>query len=398
MTGGRGAKSRGGSAGERRAPSRAARGKQTTPGERRAPARRGIAVMIVDDHPMWRATLHKVLTEARVGTVVAEAADGAQVVELARDAKPDVVVMDLGLPSLDGTEATRRLLAALPGSKVLVLSASDAKADVVAAVDAGAAGYLLKTAEPDDVVDAVRRVSRGEMVFPPELAGVVLGELRGRSAATVHRVAVADPSMLSREGIARVLAGAGFEVTGIAADTDALIELITDDPPEVVILDLRLAEQLHDGVPFARALRRAHPGTGVLVLSQAPDASAVELLADGTKGLGYLLRDRVTDVAELGEMIRRVARGGSAVDPEVVAGLLASDRDRQTLDKLTRREREVLGMMAEGRSNQAICERLYLTPKTVETHVRSIFMKLGLEPTADDHRRVMAVLAYLRSL
>jgi DNA-binding NarL/FixJ family response regulator len=213
-----------------------------------------IGVMVVDDHPMWRQTLAQVIEAAEVGRVVAETSRGEDAVRLAREASADVVVMDLNLPGLDGAAATRELLDALPDVRVLVLSASDDRADMLEAIRSGANGYLLKTAQPAEVVDAIRRVHRGELVVPPEIAETVKLQLRGQTRRR-------------------------------------------DDP----------------------------------------------------------------------------------------------------LDTLTRRERQVLTLMAEGRSNQAICEQLVVSTRAVEGHVRNIFIKLGLEPTPDDHRRVLAVLAYLRS-
>jgi DNA-binding NarL/FixJ family response regulator len=222
---------------------------------------RTIALMLVDDHPMWRGTLRTILTHAKVGKVVGEASDGAEAVELARTTAPDVVVMDVNLPEMDGIEATRRLLADRSDVKVLVLASSDERAQVIESVRAGASGYVLKTAEPDEVVDAVRRVAAGELVFPSSVANAVLEELRR----------------------------------------------------------------------------------------------------------------------------------GATTEPE-------PEQKARALDSLTPREREVLALMAEGHSNQAIMEQLFLGAKTVEAHVRSIFSKLGLEPAADVHRRVRAVIEYLRSV
>jgi DNA-binding NarL/FixJ family response regulator len=212
---------------------------------------RGITVMLVDDHPVWRSALRELVEEKRLGTIVAEASEGTEVVAIAEALRPDLVLMDMGLPDLDGAEATRQLVGALPETKVLVISASDREADVLAAIRAGARGYLLKTASDAEIVEAVRRVIVGESVLPIALTEVVLRGLRQDS--------------------------------------------------------------------------------------------------------------------------------------------------RNTLDVISPREREVLALMAQGRSNQAIAESLSLNAKTVEAHVRSIFSKLGLEATADDHRRVLAVLAYLES-
>lgn len=214
------------------------------------------------------------------------------------------------------------------------------------------------------------------------------------------RIVIADDAALIREGLARLLAEAGEDIVGLAADGTAAQQLVAETHPDVVILDIRMPPGgAGEGVRVARAVRTQMAGrTGVLVLSQYLEpALAIQLLADGAEGVGYLLKDRVADLDTLTEAIHRVGRGGSVVDPAVVAALARGHGHRSALDELTEREREVLALMAEGRSNAAIGERLTVTPKTVETHVASIFSKLNLELTHDDHRRVLAVLAYLRA-
>jgi DNA-binding NarL/FixJ family response regulator len=214
------------------------------------------------------------------------------------------------------------------------------------------------------------------------------------------RIVIADDAAIVREGLARLLAEAGEDVVGLAADGIAAERLVAETDPDVVILDIRMPPGgAGEGVRVARAVRGRSAGRpGVIVLSQYLEpALAIQLLEDGAEGMGYLLKDRVADVEALIEAIHRVARGGSVVDPAVVAALARGHGQRSPLDDLTDREREVLALMAEGRSNAAIAERLSVTPKTVETHVASIFSKLGLEPTHDDHRRVLAVIAFLRA-
>jgi len=214
------------------------------------------------------------------------------------------------------------------------------------------------------------------------------------------RVAIAEDSVLVREGLVRLLRETGFEVVAAVGDTGGLLASIDADRPDVVILDIRMPPTHTDeGIRLASAIRaREGRRVGVLLLSQYVEAAyAYKLIESEAAGVGYLLKDRLSDMTELADAIRRVARGGSAMDPSLVAQLLRRQRERNPLIELTDREREVLGMMAEGRSNQAIAGRLVITLKTVETHVASIFSKLGLEPEPDDHRRVLAVLTYLRA-
>jgi DNA-binding NarL/FixJ family response regulator len=212
------------------------------------------------------------------------------------------------------------------------------------------------------------------------------------------RIVLADDADLLREALAGSLAASGFEVVGQAGDVAGLLHAVERTTPDVVIVDVRMPPtHTTEGLEAARRIRADHPSIAILVLSQYVETRyAVELVRDDPSGVGYLLKERVTRLADLADAVRRVAAGGSVIDPEVVARLLGRQRRHSQLDELTPREREILGLMAEGRSNAAIAERLTLEIKTVEGHVRAIFSKLGLEPTTEDHRRVLAVLAYLR--
>ena len=207
------------------------------------------------------------------------------------------------------------------------------------------------------------------------------------------RVVVADDAALLREGLGRLLQEAGFAVVGAAGDAETLLTLVAELSPRVAIVDIRMPPSFTDeGLRAVLRIRAEHPGTGVLVLSQHVRATyALELLGTDPRGVGYLLKDRVADVAELTDALRRVASGGSVLDPDVVA-LLAGRAGRE---RLTERENDVLGLMAQGRSNQAIGHHLGIAERTVEKHIAAIFAKLAIEVTPDDHRRVLAVLAYL---
>jgi DNA-binding NarL/FixJ family response regulator/class 3 adenylate cyclase len=213
-----------------------------------------------------------------------------------------------------------------------------------------------------------------------------------------RRVAIAEDSVLLREGIVRLLEEVGFEVVGQSGTAEDLLRHVSMHKPDVAIVDIRMPPTHTDeGLRAARDIRERFPETGVLVLSQYVEAGyALDLLADSAEGVGYLLKDRVSDLEQFAAAVSRVADGGSALDPEVVSRLLGRRREHDPLDELSPREREVLELMAEGRSNQAIAERLFVTLRAVEKHVTSIFTKLNLPASTDDHRRVLAVLAFLR--
>jgi DNA-binding NarL/FixJ family response regulator/class 3 adenylate cyclase len=226
--------------------------------------------------------------------------------------------------------------------------------------------------------------------FPP---------LRARPGATPVRVVLAEDSVLLREGIARLLGEAGFDVVAQSGNAEDLLRHVAMHRPDVAVVDIRMPPtQTDEGLRAAKEIRERHESTGVLILSQYVEPGyAMELLSESAEGVGYLLKDRVADVEEFAAAVRRVAEGGSALDPAVVSELVGRHRRDDPLTDLSPREREVLELMAEGRSNQAIAQSLFVTLRAVEKHVTSIFVKLRLPAAADDHRRVLAVLALLRS-
>jgi DNA-binding NarL/FixJ family response regulator len=230
--------------------------------------------------------------------------------------------------------------------------------------------------------------------FPAPDAGVP-----SASGAEPIRVVLADDSVLFREGVARILSDNAFDVVGQAGDSAELLDEVGRARPDVVITDIRMPPtHTNEGLLAAQKIRAEHPRIGVLVLSQyVHTRHAVTLLTESPGRVGYLLKDRVADIADFVDSVRRIAHGGASIDPEIVAQLLRHRGGSGPLGALTERESEILGLMAEGHSNQAISDRLYLSSKTIETHVGSIFSKLGLPPATDGHRRVLAVLMYLRS-
>jgi DNA-binding NarL/FixJ family response regulator len=213
------------------------------------------------------------------------------------------------------------------------------------------------------------------------------------------RVVLADDSLLLREGIAKLLEDSGFEIVGQSGTAEDLLLKVRSYSPDVAIVDIKMPPTHTDeGLQAAKEIRERHPQVGVLVLSQYVEAGyALDLLQGSAEGVGYLLKDRVADVNEFADAVRRVGEGGSALDPTVVSRLVGRRRGEDPLDDLTPREREVLELMAEGRSNNAIAEKLFVTPRAVEKHVTSIFAKLGLPASEQDHRRVLAVLTLLNA-
>ncbi len=278
---------------------------------------------------------------------------------------------------------------------------------------AGHGGQILLTDAARALAPGVATKDLGTHRFPglvePERIHQLLAEglprdfppLRGTVATLGSgvRVVIAEDTVLLREGIVRLLEEAGFEVAGQSGTAEDLLRHVALYKPDVAIVDIRMPPTHTDeGLRAATEIRERHPGTGVLVLSQYVEPGyAMELLAESAEGVGYMLKDRVSDLEQFASAVRRVAEGGSALDPAVVSQLVGRRRAEDPLGTLTPREREVLELMAEGRSNQAIAERLFVTLRAVEKHVTSIFGKLDLPASTDDHRRVLAVLAYLRA-
>ncbi len=226
-----------------------------------------------------------------------------------------------------------------------------------------------------------------------------ISRLAAANTSSAMRVVVADDSLLLREGVVRVLKDGGFNVIAQAGDGEELVAAVARDVPDVVVTDIRMPPSYTDeGLVATHRIRERFPEVGVLLLSQYVETEfAVELVSAGAARLGYLLKDRVANVQEFTDSVRRVGKGGSVIDPEVVSRLVERPRVASPVDDLSTREREVLSMMAEGRSNAGIAEELSLSSKSVEGHVRNIFGKLGLVDAPDDHRRVLAVLSYLKT-
>jgi DNA-binding NarL/FixJ family response regulator/class 3 adenylate cyclase len=273
---------------------------------------------------------------------------------------------------------------------------------------AGAGGQILLSGSTraviaDDLPAGVSLRDLGERVLKdfdrPQAVyeAVIAGIAPADAAGTAVRVVLADDSVLLREGIARLLEGAGFQVVGQVDNADDLVRRVGFSKPDVAIVDIRMPPTHTDeGLQAARRIRERHPNVGVLVLSQYVEAEyATALLGQSAEGAGYLLKDRIADIDEFTDAVRRVAAGGSALDPAVVSQLVGRRRKDDPLDDLTAREREVLELMAEGLSNHGIAVRLVVTDRAVEKHVTNIFAKLGLTAAAEDHRRVRAVLTLL---
>ena len=341
-----------------------------------------LSVLIVDDHPSFRASA-RVLLEAEGFDVIGEAADGASGIAEAQRLRPDLVLLDVQLPDIDGFDVASRLSNGA-GPAIVLVSSRDSSDFGPLVARSGARGFV-----PEG-----RALGRSHPRAPVDRPPTSLSAMSDQI-----RVVLADDSVLLREGLARLLEDSGFEVAGQSGDAEDLLRKVGAHHPDVAVVDVRMPPSHTDeGLRAAHRIRAEHPGVGVLVLSQyVEEAYALELLSESTERTGYLLKDRVADVDTFTDAVRRVAGGGSALDPEVVALLLGRRRREDPLEALTPREREVLGLMAEGRSNAAIAAALVVTERAVEKHVTSIFTKLDLTPASEDHRRVLAVLRYLQS-
>jgi DNA-binding NarL/FixJ family response regulator/class 3 adenylate cyclase len=295
---------------------------------------------------------------------------------------------DAGYVGLDVHRAAR-VCAAAGGGQILISSAARARAAGTATEFADLGEHRLPGfGERERIFQVLHDDLPGEL-RPPAPNGSPKGQ--------AMRVVIADDSVLLREGIAKLLEDSGFDVAGQSGTADDLLLKVRSYKPDVAIVDIRMPPTHTDeGLRAAKEIREKHPDVGVLVLSQYVEAGyALELLQESAEGMGYLLKDRVADVHEFTDAVRRVGEGGSALDPTVVSRLVGRRRQDDPLGQLTPREREVLELMAEGRSNQAIADKLVVTPRAVEKHVTSIFGKLGLTASGEDHRRVLAVLTYL---
>jgi DNA-binding NarL/FixJ family response regulator/class 3 adenylate cyclase len=295
-----------------------------------------------------------------------------------------------GYVGLDVHRAARVCAAAI-GGQILVSSSARAHAGKDVAEFADLGEHRLPGFADRERIFQVLHDDLPSDLRPPALDGAPKGP--------DMRVVIADDSVLLREGIAKLLEDAGFDVAGQSGTADDLLLKVRSYKPDVAIVDIRMPPtQTDEGLRAAKEIREKYPDVGVLVLSQYVEAGyAMELLQESAEGMGYLLKDRVADVQEFAAAVRRVGEGGSALDPTVVSRLVGRRRQDDPLGELTPREREVLELMAEGRSNQAIADKLVVTPRAVEKHVTSIFGKLGLPASGDDHRRVLAVLTYLNA-
>ena len=342
-------------------------------------------VLVVDDHSEFRAEA-RALLEVAGYDVVGEAEDCAGAIAETGRLRPDVVLLDIQLPDGDGFEVVEALGAG-PQRPLVVLISSREASDYGSQVDAAdVAGFICKS--------DLSSTSLAELVGTPS----VWANGR-RSAGPPLRVVVADDSVLLREGLAELLTSRGFDVVAQAGDGDELMRKVSAHRPDVALVDIRMPPTGSDeGLRAADWIGIEHPSTAVLILSDYLEPEyADRLLRQGTPGRGYLLKETVTEVGEFIASVERVAAGEPVVDAAIVRELLAGLRDEDDpLAALSDREREILGLMAEGKTNRGIAEQLVVSERTVESHVSRVLLKLGVPDTPDDHRRVLAVLAYLR--
>jgi len=359
-----------------------------------------VTVLIVDDHPSFRRFARLLLEQAGF-SVVGEADDCASGLAAAERLRPQVILLDVMLPDGSGIEIAAALAdRCLDGTRV-VLTSSRSAADLgVTLEEAPVRGFIAKDAFTGEAfAELVEAASvNGTGVVPGRLS-TAAGAIATGSGPTALRVVIADDAALLRQGIARLLTDAGMDVCGQAEDASGLMRLVEAERPDIAIVDIRMPPTHTDeGLVAARLIGDRYPGTGVLVLSQYVEAAYVLRLVEGNEGgMGYLLKDRVLDARELVSALERIHAGETVVDRELVDALLARRRETSPLEELTEREGEVLALMAEGLTDRGIAERLWVTPATVETHIRHILRKLHLPAGAAHNRRVHAVLTYLRT-
>ncbi len=363
-------------------------------------------ILVIDDNTAFRGVLGQLLA-ADGFVVVAGAATGADGVRLAAEHDPEVVMVDVQLPDIDGFEVTERLARLdrrsrgdphVEPRRERPRDARDGEPCTWLHPEGRDLGHGDRSAARADPLSLpVRSVAR-QRDFGDNAAHRRRA-LRSRARHAPIRVALADDSVLLREGIARLLADKGFEIVGQSGTAEDLLLKVRSYSPDIAIVDIKMPPTHTDeGLRAAKEIRERYPDTAVLVLSQyVEEGYALELLQTSTEGVGYLLKDRVYDLTDFVAAVKRVAEGGSALDPSVVSQLVGRRRRDDPIGDLSPREREVLALMAEGLSNSAIAARVFLTERGVEKHVTSIFQKLRLPVAADTHRRVLAVVAFLQS-
>jgi len=342
-----------------------------------------VRVLVVDDHATFRARARRVL-EAAGHAVVGEASTATEALDEAQRLAPDVVLLDVQLGERSGLSIVDELAGGERPPRVVLISSREAQDYGSRLAGAPAAGFIHK---PDLSAATFARALGGD--------GARVEDAAQRPLAVV----VADDSILVREGIGKALSARGIAVSAYAADGDELVRKVAAHAPDAVVCDIRMPPTGTDeGIRAAAVLADRAPSVGVLILSDHLEpAYATRLLEQGTPGRGYLLKETISDLDAFADAVRRVAAGESVVDPAIVRHVVGVLRAADPLAALSRREREILHLMAEGRSNQAIAAELVISLRTVESHVSSLFGKLQLPDRPDDHRRVLAVLAYLRA-